>query len=298
MADRSDSGGQRGITVDTSIQWYPGHMTRARRQVTADLAKVDLAIELVDARIPLSSRNPDIDTIIGEKPRLILLNKADLADPDATRRFVERFRQAGLRSLVVEASTGKGTKQIGPMVEQALGPLLQRWQQRGMRPRPLRVMILGIPNVGKSSLINRLAGSKRTVTANRPGVTRGQQWVRFGEKLELLDTPGILWPKFTDPLVALKLAATGAVSDLVVDVQAVARFILLHLRVRKPALLQERYRADMSGVEEAELLDIVGRRYGFLLPGNLVDQHKAAVQVLVDFRAGKLGHHTLDDDHE
>lgn len=280
--------------MDT-IQWYPGHMTRARRQVTSDLSKVDLALELVDARIPLSSRNPDIDRILGEKPRIILLNKADLANPSATRKFMDYFHSLGIQALAVDAASGEGVKLISPAVEQVLSHLLQRWQQRGMRPRAFRAMVLGIPNVGKSSLINRLAGARRTVTADRPGVTRGPQWVRIGQKIELLDTPGILWPKFEDLRVGLKLSATGAVSDLVVDIQNVAVFVLQTLKNMDFKAIMERYNLDLSIVPEELWLDAVARRRGFLIAGGETDLHKAATQVLVDFRAGRLGRHTLDE---
>ncbi|MTV47689.1 ribosome biogenesis GTPase YlqF [Heliobacillus mobilis] len=279
----------------SGIQWYPGHMTRARRQVEADLAKVDLALELVDARVPVSSRNPDIDRILGQKPRIILLNKSDLAHPAATQKFAESFRSRGIPALSVDAASGEGVKAIAPAVEQALQQLLQRWQQRGMRPRPFRAMVLGIPNVGKSSLINRLAGRRRTVTADRPGVTRGPQWVSIGQKLELLDTPGILWPKFEDPTVGLKLSATGAVSDLVVDVQHVASYILQAIRDKAIETLQERYSLNVLEVPEASWLDAVAKRRGFLLSGGVYDREKAAIQVLGDFRAGKLGRFTLDE---
>ncbi|MBM7867065.1 ribosome biogenesis GTPase YlqF [Heliobacterium gestii] len=282
----------------SGIQWYPGHMTRARRQVAEDLAKVDLALELVDARIPFSSRNPDIDRILGEKPRVVLLNKADLADPAATRRFIDFFRERAIPALSIDAATGEGVRAIAPLVEQTLEPLLQRWKQRGMRPRAFRAMVVGIPNVGKSSLINRLAGRRRTVTADRPGVTRGPQWVRIGQKMELLDTPGILWPKFEDPLVGFKLSATGAVSDLVVQVQEVAQFILQFIAEESPQAMAERYGFQPEAVSEAEWLDAVARRRGFLGAGGVLDREKAAIQLLGDFRSGKLGRYTLDKPEE
>ncbi|QGG48138.1 ribosome biogenesis GTPase YlqF [Heliorestis convoluta] len=278
----------------SSIQWYPGHMTKARRQVTADLAKVDVVMELLDARIPLSSRNPDIDKLIGTKARIVLLNKADLANSSATKEFVDYFAQHNIKAIAVEASTGKGFKLIVPAVESACKALLERWKQKGMRPRPFRAMVVGIPNVGKSSVINRLAGARKTVTANRPGVTRGQQWVKVSDKLELLDTPGILWPKFDDPLVGLKLASTGAVSDLVTNIEEIAFFALQEVDKRNAAILQERYHLDSHTVPTEEWLDKISRRFGFLVSGGKADLVKGSKQILQDFRAGKLGKFTLD----
>ncbi|KAB2954425.1 ribosome biogenesis GTPase YlqF [Heliorestis acidaminivorans] len=278
----------------TSVQWYPGHMTKARRQVTADLAKVDVVLELLDARIPMSSRNPDIDKIIGEKPRIILLNKADLADSNFTKTFIDYFAQNNLRSIAIEASTGKGFNLISPAVEKASVQLLEKWKQKGMRPRAFRAMVVGIPNVGKSSVINRLARARKTVTANRPGVTRGQQWVKVSDKLELLDTPGILWPKFDDPLVGLKLAATGAVSDFVTNLEEIAFYALQVTEQRSSAIIKERYHLDCDAVPHEEWLEKISRRFGFLVSGGKADTIKGSKQVLQDFRAGKLGKHTLD----
>lgn len=299
-----------------NIQWYPGHMTKARRQVAADLEKVDLAVELVDARAPISSRNPDIDKILGEKPRVVLLNKVDLAEQVETQNFVSYFTEQGFQALAVEATTGNGLNRFAPTVERALTALKERWRQRGMRPRPYRIMVLGIPNVGKSSLINRLAGRKKTVTANRPGVTRGPQWVRV-QGMDLLDTPGILWPKFEDPETGMKLSAIGAISDLVVEMPVIAGAIMHFLVHRQPQKLVERYgelpciekyiknkeaeeppfinSIESSRNEEIlELLYAVGQQRGFLVKGGQVDLLKSATQLLNDFRQGRLGRFTLD----
>ncbi|MDD2420622.1 MAG: ribosome biogenesis GTPase YlqF [Heliobacteriaceae bacterium] len=277
------------------VQWFPGHMAKARKQITADLAKVDLAFELLDARIPLSSRNPELDAILGTKPRVILLNKADLADVATTGAFVAYFGRLGTTALPVNAVSGTGVKALYRAVASVGEPLVRRWQKRGMRPRSFRAMVVGIPNVGKSSLINRLAGRRRTVTANRPGVTKGPQWIRIEEKIDLLDMPGMLWPKIGDPLTGLKLAATGAVSDLVVQRPVVAGYVLRTLHQLAPGLAGERYGLDLALVPPEAWLEVVARRHGFLGAQGLVDTEKAAVQVLADFRGGRLGRYTLDE---
>jgi ribosome biogenesis GTPase A len=283
-----------------TIQWFPGHMTRAKRQIEANLKLVDVVFELLDARLPRSSRNPMIDDIVGAKPRLVLLNKADLADPAATAAWSDHFRALGLEPLAIDANAGTGVRDIPDKVRLLLRERFERQIRKGLKPRPARAMIVGIPNVGKSTLINRLAGRRAAATGDRPGVTKGQQWIRTGGDLELLDTPGILWPKFEDPEVGYRLAATGAIREEILPVEEVACYVLRYLATHYGDTLRERYGLaqvpdalpDLAAV--SGLLEEIGRRRGCLAGGGRVDLGKAAGVLLRDLRGGKLGRLTLE----
>ena len=276
------------------IHWFPGHMAKARRVIDAHLKLVDVVIELLDARIPDSSANPMIKEIIQNKSRIIALNKADLAEAEWTTRWIGEFVSQGIPVVALEAVTGKGTKPLINLVEQAAAPVIARLVAKGIRPRPVRAMILGIPNVGKSSLINRLLGTSTVRTGDRPGVTRGQQWIKIGRNLELLDTPGILWPRMDDQIAAFKLAATGAVPEDVFDHDHVINGILTLLRERYPSMLTERYGLSEISPENRELLSVIGKNRGCLRSGGLIDFEKAGTILLTEFRSGKLGRVTLD----
>ncbi len=274
------------------IQWYPGHMTKTRRQMESDLKQVDAVCEIVDARIPLASRNPDIDTLCAGKPRLLVLNRADLADPAATQAWSRWFQSQGLTVLVTDCKSKKGIGTFAPAVRAACAEKLQRDRARGMN-RPLRVMVVGIPNVGKSTLINQVSGRKGAKAENRPGVTRGKQWVTVDESLQLLDTPGILWPKFEDPNVGLLLAFTGAVKEDVLDVEELACRLAEHLAKFYPQTLRERYRTEPEGAGW-EILEQAGKKRGFLMSGGEVNLERMCRVLLDEYRAGKLGRITLE----
>ena len=277
-----------------SLQWYPGHMRKAERLVKENLKLVDVVLELLDARIPLSSANPVLREIVGEKRRLIVLNKADLADEAATRAWVKYFAAQGLAAVPVDAVKGRGVKELVQAIAKCAKPKTDKLVQHGAKARAARCMILGIPNVGKSSLINRLSGGTKTKVENRPGVTRAKQWIRLGAQLELLDMPGILWPKFEDQQAALHLAFTGAINDNVYDVASVVLLLLNTLREAYPADLAARYRMEEDLPSGTELLEEIGRRRGCLRAGGKIDYEKAEQIVLTDFRSGRLGRVTLD----
>ena len=277
-----------------SLQWYPGHMRKAERLVKENLKLVDVVLELLDARIPLSLANPVLREIVGEKPRLIVLNKADLADETATRAWVKYFAAQGIAAVPVDAVKGRGVKELVQAIAKCAKPKTDKLVQHGAKARAARCMILGIPNVGKSSLINRLSGGTKTKVENRPGVTRAKQWIRLGAQLELLDMPGILWPKFEDQQAALHLAFTGAINDNVYDVASVVLLLLNTLREAYPADLAARYRMEEGLPSGTELLEEIGRRRGCLRAGGKIDYKKAEQIVLTDFRSGRLGRVTLD----
>ena len=278
-----------------SLQWYPGHMRKAERLVKENLKLVDVVIELLDARIPMSSANPVLREIVGGKPRVIVLSKADLADEAATRAWVKHFAVQGITAVHVDAVKGRGVKELVQAIAKCAKPKTDKLVQHGAKARAARCMILGIPNVGKSSLINRLSGGSKTKVENRPGVTRAKQWIRIGAQLELLDMPGILWPKFEDRQAALHLAFTGAINDNVYDVASVVLLLLDTLRMRYPSDLMERYRLEKELPSGMELLEEIGRKRGCLRAGGKVDYEKAEQIVLTDFRSGRLGRVTLDD---
>ena len=277
-----------------SLQWYPGHMRKAERLVKENLKLVDVVVELLDARIPLSSANPVLREIVGGKPRLIVLNKADLADETATRAWVKYFAAQGIAAIPVDAVQGRGVKELVQVIAKCAKPKTDKLVQHGAKARAARCMILGIPNVGKSSLINRLSGGSKTKVENRPGVTRAKQWIRLGAQLELLDMPGILWPKFEDQQAALHLAFTGAINDNVYDVASVVLLLLDTLRRAYPSALIERYRLEGALPSGIALLEEIGRKRGCLRAGGKIDYEKAEQIVLADFRSGRLGRVTLD----
>lgn len=288
-----------------TIQWFPGHMTRARRQIQEKLKLIDLAIELLDARIPLSSRNPMIDEILQNKPRLVLLNKSDLADPEVTRQWAAYFSEQGLNALPIDSVGGNPVKEIMNRSKEMLSKKIEAQVRKGINPRAVRALIVGIPNVGKSTLINRMAGRKIAATGDKPGVTKGQQWIKVGSEMELLDTPGILWPKFEDQVVGYRLAATGAIKEEILHPEEIALFTLRYLSRHYPEALQERFGVEEIPDESSEseefvkLMEAIGRKRGALISGGRVDLEKASLAVLRELRAGKLGRISLespDDD--
>ena len=281
-----------------NIQWYPGHMTKTRRQIEADLKQVDAVCEIVDARIPMSSRNPDIDSICAGKPRIIVLNRMDLADPAATKRWMAHFRSKGYAVLATDCKSRKGIADFTPAARVACAEKLERDAARGMN-RPLRVMVVGIPNVGKSTLINQISGRKGAKAENRPGVTRGKQWVTVDSGLLLLDTPGILWPKFEDPEVGMMLAYTGAVKEGVIDLEELACRLMELLHKFYPETLLERHKVEASaGTPGWELLEMAGRKRGYLLARGEVHTERMAKVLMDEYRSGKLGKFTLEEPEE
>lgn len=280
------------------IHWFPGHMAKARRVISEHLKLVDAVIELLDARIPASSANPMIKEIIQDKPRIIVLNKADLAEAEKTKQWIASFTAQGISVVSLEAVTGKGAKGLVEKTEQAGAPVIAKQVAKGIRPRAVRAMILGIPNVGKSSLINRLLGTATVRTGDRPGVTRGQQWIKIGRNLELLDTPGILWPRMDDQAGAFKLAVTGAVPSDVYDHERVVKELLELLREHYPSRLLERYSLAEVFADNQELLAAIAKCRGCLRSGGVVDYEKAGMILLNEFRTGKLGRFTLDSPTE
>ncbi len=277
-----------------NIQWYPGHMTKTRRQMEGDLKLVDAVCELVDARIPVSSRNPDIDSICGSKPRIVILNRWDLADPDATARWVAYFKKKGILAVPTDCKSRRGINAFTPAVRQLLQEKIQRNAAKGMT-KALRIMIVGIPNVGKSTLINQISGRKGAKAENRPGVTRGKQWVTVDKDLLLLDTPGILWPKFEDPNVGLMLAYTGAVKEDVIDIEELSCRLMELLWARYPQKVKERYGIDCpTDMPGWELLEAAAKNRGFLLARGEVHTERMAKVLLDEFRSGKLGRFTLE----
>jgi len=277
-----------------NIQWYPGHMTKTRRQIEADLKLVDAVCEIVDARIPVSSRNPDIDSICGNKPRIIVLNRMDLADPSATKQWLAYFRQKGMAAVAADCKHRKGIAEFQPAVRSVLKEKLERDAAKGMN-KPMRVMVVGIPNVGKSTLINQISGRKGAKAENRPGVTRGKQWVTVDSSLLLLDTPGILWPKFEDPNVGMKLAYTGAVKENVIDTEELACYLMELLWKHYPDTVRQRYKVDMpSDTPGYMLLEEAGRKRGFLLARGEIHTERMAKVLLDEYRSGKLGYFTLE----
>ena len=285
------------------IQWYPGHMTKTRRMIADQLKHMDAVCEILDARIPISSRNPDVEELTAGKPRLVVLNRVDLADPAGTRRWAEHFRSRGFAVLECNAKDGQGTARFPAAVRELLADKLAAYAERGQAGRMIRVMILGIPNVGKSTFINKVARRKTAKAEDRPGVTRSKQWVPIDASLELLDTPGILWPKFEDQSVGMNLAYTGAVRDEIMDLETLSCCLMAFLGNHYPAALAEGYKLpSLPDREEGEndvawgyrLLEAAGRKRGFLISGGEVDTARMARILLDEFRGGKLGRFTLE----
>lgn len=276
-----------------NVQWYPGHMTKAKRQMQEDLKLIDLIIELVDARVPMSSRNPDIDKLGQNKSRLILLNKADLSDERQNEAWKEFFQSKGFHVVKVDSRNGSGMKAIQNVIQEACKEKIERDRRRGIKNRPIRAMVAGIPNVGKSTFINTFAGKACAKTGNRPGVTKGKQWIRLNKNVELLDTPGILWPKFEDQEVGIRLAYVGSIKDDILNMEELALSLIGYLKERYPGVLQKRYETDEAG-ELLEILQGIARARGCLKKGEELDYAKASGLFFDDFRGGKLGRITLE----
>ena len=281
-----------------NIQWYPGHMTKTRRMIEEDVRLVDAVCEILDARIPIASRNPDIDAICGNKPRMIVLNRIDMADPALTKKWAEHFRTKGYAVLQTDCKTKKGISGFVPAVRTLLAEKLARYAEKGQVGRPLKLMVVGIPNVGKSTFINQIAGRKGAKAENRPGVTRGKQWITVDQGLLLLDTPGILWPKFDDERVGILLAYTGAIKDDILDVETLGCKLMELLSVQAPQTIVDRYSVSIPEEEcdflGYELLQQAGKRRGFLLRGGEIDTERMARILLDEFRGGVLGRITLE----
>ena len=278
-----------------NLSWFPGHMTKTRRMITAEIKNMDAVCEILDARIPVSSRNPDVDELTAGKPRLVVLNRVDQADPGETRRWAAYFRGKGYAVLEANAKGGAGTAQFAAAVRELLRDKLAAWADRGQVGRTVRIMVLGIPNVGKSTFINKVAHRKTARAEDRPGVTRSKQWVPVDSTLELLDTPGILWPRFDDPEVGKRLAFTGAIKDDVVDMEELACCLMDYLSRRYAPVLAERYKIEVEPEDSGyDLLEKAGRKRGFLMRGAQVDTQRMARVLLDEFRGGKLGRFTLE----
>lgn len=281
--------------IKQNVQWFPGHMAKTRRIIKESLRLVDGVVELVDARIPYSSSNPELNQIIKNKPRIVLLNKCDIANPNATKMWIDYYTEKGMYALPVDCRTGKGLNNFIPTVQKALAATIERNNDKGMNGKSLRLMVVGIPNTGKSSFINRMAGNAKAKVADKAGVTRQQQWFAVGKGIELLDTPGVLWPKFDDPEVGDKLAFTGAVKDEVTDIEALSCRLLEVLSKTRPQSILERYKLDsIEGLQGWEILELIGKKRGFLIKGGEIDYERTAVMLCDEFRGGRLGKITLE----
>lgn len=280
------------------IQWFPGHMAKTKRLITECLPLVDIVIEVLDARIPVSSKNPVLDSLLGQKPRLAVFSKSALADPEASRLWQAYYREKGTETIFYDCRSGENLNAIAPKVREILGEKLERYESKGMTGRKLKAMIVGIPNVGKSSLINALAGSNRAKVENRPGVTLTKQWITTKVGIDLLDMPGVLWPKFEDRIVGENLAITGAIKDDVLDIEQLAVLLVGRLRKIAPDKLSERYKlgdmAQYDDIPDHELFEIIGRKRGFLVSGGEVDWERSANMLLDEFRAARIGKITLE----
>jgi len=280
------------------IQWYPGHMTKTKRMLVAQMGLIDVVVEVLDARVPMSSRNPDIDSLAKSKKRVLVLNKADLANPKITAQWEEYFRQLGFFTLPLNAKENdkkkSGISQFSEMLKSIMYERAESQRKRGRKNVPTRAMIVGIPNVGKSTFINMLAGRASTSTADRPGVTRGRQWIKVGSSIDLMDTPGVLWPKFEDQDVGLKLACTGAISDNVVDQVTLAEHLIQLLLVVDSQALENRYKVKLAGNDMRQMLTEIGEARGFKMKGGIIDIERAAIILLDEFRGGKLGRISLE----
>lgn len=282
--------------IDFQIQWFPGHMTKAKRMMEEQVKLVDVIVEMLDARIPRSSTNPMLLQILGSKARVIALNKTDMADPMQTEQWITKLKNSGLAVCMVDCSTGKGVKQLIAAVQLAAKPVIDKWLKKGVRNRSVRVMIVGVPNVGKSTLINRLVGRNKVVAADRPGVTRGQQWITIAKGLELLDTPGVLWPKFEDPEVGFCLAVTGAIKEEVFDKQKAVELLLERLMGRYANILMEKYGIEFTAENTVQqVMEKIAQSRGCIKAGGVLDINKVIQLVLRDFKSGKLGRFTLDE---
>ncbi len=280
-----------------NIQWFPGHMTKTKRQIQANLKLVDAVAEIIDARIPVSSRNPDLNGIIQSKPRVILLNKCDMANKTATKMWIDHFAKQGITAIAVDCKSGRGLNKFPQAVNNVLSENISRLKSKGMRNPMMRIMIVGIPNVGKSSFINKMSRQNRAKVEDRPGVTRGNQWFTISNNLEMLDTPGVLWPKFDDKIVGEHLAFTGAVKDQILDTELLAVRLLDFLKELKPEEFITRFKlenTDLENTDSYELLRLIGKKRGMLISGGEIDTERASVMLLDEFRAAKLGRITVE----
>lgn len=280
-----------------NIQWFPGHMTKTKRQIQASLKLVDAVAEIIDARIPISSRNPDLAKLIQNKPRIILLNKCDMANQTATKMWIDHFEKQGITAIAVDCKSSRGLNKFAPAVNKVMSERINRLKAKGMVNPMMRIMIVGIPNVGKSSFINKIAKQNRAKVEDRPGVTRGNQWFTIAKNLEMLDTPGVLWPKFNDKIVGEHLAFTGAVKDQILDIELLAVRLLDFLKELKPVDFISRFKleeTDLDNIDSYELLKLIARKRGMLVSGGEVNTERAAIMLLDEFRSAKLGRITVE----
>ncbi len=278
------------------LQWFPGHMTKTRRMIGENLKLVDLVVEILDARFPMSSRNPEIDKIVGNRPRVLVLNKADMADDGMTKNWLSEFEKQGLVAIAVDSQSGKGFSALEPAVFNVMKEKIERDRAKGIGKHSVKMMIVGIPNVGKSSFINRLSGRSATKTGDRPGITTTKQWIRIAGKYELLDTPGILWPKFEDPEAAKRIAFCGSIKDEIMDIEELACLLLTYLSNNYPEALCERYKLDedVLQMEVYDVLEVIGKKRGCVVSGGNIDMFRAANLLMDDFRSAKIGRITLE----
>ena len=283
------------------IQWFPGHMAKTRRLMKANLPLVDVVVEITDARVPASSRNPEMKNLVGGKPRVVVLNKCDMADEALTAEWIEYYRANGVKAIAMDCRSGKGLNKLVPTVKEVMKKELEKRAAKGMEGKPIRIMVVGIPNVGKSSFINRVAGGKRTKVEDRPGVTRGKQWVTLEKGIDLLDMPGVLWPKFDDKTVGEHLAFTGAIKDDILDTELLAMRLADLLNREWHLLLCERYKLtdeETANIEPYDLLSLIGAKRGMKVSGGDVNTERAAAMLLDEFRGGKIGRITLEMPNE
>lgn len=280
-----------------NIQWFPGHMTKTKRQIQASLKLVDAVAEIIDARIPVSSRNPDLDSIIQNKPRVVLMNKCDMADPSSTQKWINYFKNNSIVAIPIDCKTGRGINKFVSSVNEVLKEKIEKQKAKGFLNPTVRVMIVGIPNVGKSTFINRISKNRKAKAEDKPGVTRGNQWFTINKGFEVLDTPGVLWPKFEDKIVGERLAFTGAVKDQIMDTELLAMRLLDFLKVEKNPIFVERFKLQnepIENIESYELLELIGRKRGMLISGGEIDTERAAIMLLDEYRSAKLGKYTFE----
>lgn len=280
-----------------NIQWFPGHMTKTKRQIQASLKLVDAVAEIIDARIPVSSRNPDLDSIIQNKPRVVLMNKCDMADPSSTQKWINYFKNNGIVAIPIDCKTGRGINKFVSSVNEVLKEKIEKQKAKGLLNPTVRVMIVGIPNVGKSTFINRISKNRKAKAEDKPGVTRGNQWFTINKGFEVLDTPGVLWPKFEDKIVGERLAFTGAVKDQIMDTELLAMRLLDFLKVEKNPIFVERFKLQnepIEDIESYELLELIGRKRGMLISGGEIDTERAAIMLLDEYRSAKLVKYTFE----
>ncbi len=278
------------------LQWFPGHMAKTRRLITDSLKLVDVVVELVDARLPLSSRNPEIDKIVGHRPRVLVLNKSDISDSETNAKWIKYFEDKGITAILMDSQSGKGLKNLDAAIDKVLAEKLERERLKGMQRRTIKMMVVGIPNVGKSSFINRLSGRAATKVGDRPGITTAKQWIKVAGRYEILDTPGILWPKFEDAEVAKRIAFTGGIKDEIMDVEELTYYLIGYLRKNYYDMLKERFKLteDLSEYEDFDLVELIGKKRGCIVSGGSIDTLRAANLILDDFRAARIGKISLE----